>query len=502
MKAPHARRTVKLRTGLVLQLLIVLPCALFLLSWFVVGQTKANLTRQVDDRLKGAIAGRVRDYAPPRQVNQPRLTSPDLPPTATVILDPAGQELAFAGSGVNGKPDPRPQLDGVWIQKHIGVLATVESTNQTMRFRAISSLLPDGNIAVEVAPLRLVDAAVENIIRTLGIGSLLVIVVAGSLLYAFVRRALTPLAAIAQSATVVASGNLSHGVGVPSRYTELNQLSESLTVMMSQIGNAYDAQALALKAEAASNKRLSQFVADASHELQTPVTSIRGWAELYRKGGLQDPLMRDTAIASVEREATRMGRLVDDLLALTRSDEQRLASSLPVNLKSICDDAISTAQAIDSQRGVAFCDDAITTAQAIDSQRGVALQTNADTETATSSFVVTGDVDQLRQVVDNLLANARVHTPANSTIKVALTAAGGHVVMVVSDDGPGMAPDQLPHVFDRFWRAEKRNGRSHGLGLAIVQSIVDAHGGTVTASNQTVGTGAVITVTLPLSPEH
>jgi two-component system, OmpR family, sensor kinase len=470
------RRTLKLRTGLALQLLTLLAFALFFLSWFVVRQTQADLIHQVDQSLKGAIAGRVRDAATPPPPNKDRPTAADLPPTATVVFDPTGRELSFAASGVNGKPDPRPQLDGRAIGKNVGQLLTVNSADRAVRFRAISRQLANGNIVVEVAPLRLVDSAVRDTIGTLGIGSLLVLTLAGFGLYTLVRRALAPLAVIAQSASVVASGDIQYGVGITTRYTELNQLSNSLSSMVSQLGTAYDAQTLALKTEEATNKRLRQFVADASHELQTPVTSIRGWAELYRKGGLPDTSARESALVSIEREATRMGRLVDDLLSLTRADEHRLASRVLVDLKLICDDAIETAKAIDDQRSIDFL---------------------TDTSTDLSSYEVMGDVDQLRRALDNLLANVRTHTASDAKARVSLSAEAGHVVIMVSDDGPGIDPNQIPHVFDRFWRAEHNRNDSHGLGLSIVQSIVEAHGGTVSASNQAVGHGAVITVTLP-----
>jgi two-component system, OmpR family, sensor kinase len=478
MTRPTERRRLKLRTGLALQLLTLLAFAMFFLSWFVVRQTQADLIYQVDQSLKGALTGRVRDAATPPPNNQDRPTAADLPPTATFVFDPTGRELSFATSGVNGKPDPRPQLDGKAIGKNVGQLLTVNSASKAVRFRAISQQLANGNIVVEVAPLRLVDSAVRNTIGTLGIGSVLVLALVGLGLYLLVRRALAPLAVIAQSASIVASGDIQYIVGITTRYTELNQLSISLSSMVSQLGTAYDAQTLALKTEEATNKRLRRFVADASHELQTPVTSIRGWAELHRKGGLPDTSARESAFASIEREATRMGRLVDDLLSLTRADEHRLGSRVLVDLKLICDDAIETAKAIDDQRTIDFL---------------------THTSTDRSSYEVLGDVDQLRRVLDNLLANVRTHTYPGTNATVSLSAEAGQVVVMVSDDGPGINPNQIPHVFDRFWRAEHNRNDSHGLGLSIVQSIVEAHGGTACASNQAVGYGAVITVMLPLT---
>ncbi len=471
-------RPIRLRTGLAVQLLTLLAGALLLFSWFVVRQTRSELVGQVDKQLAGALAARARDgqRPPPDKTNRPPST--ELPSTGTFVYSPAGRELSFVASGANGKPDARPQIDGPLISTKVGVVQTVSSADESVRFRAISTRLTNGNIVVEVAPLRRVDAAVAQIIRTLVIGSLLMLGLAGLALYLLVRKALAPLALIAKSASVVATGNVSYGVGVTSRYSELNGLSEALTSMVSQLGTAYDSQTHALALEAETNKRLRQFVSDASHELQTPVTSIRGWAELHRKGGLVDTGSRERAFISIEREATRMGRLIDDLLALTRADEQQVSSRLQVNVGLVCVDAIETARSIDNQRTIAWV---------------------VDPDTDLTLCDVVGDPNELRRVVDNILANARVHTPKGTVICVRIKSEINQVMVEVADNGPGIAPDQIHRVFDRFWQADHSRSDSHGLGLAIVQAIVDKHGGTVRASNRIEQSGAVITLTLPLA---
>jgi signal transduction histidine kinase len=496
MTVPSAttpRRTLRISTGLAAQLLVLLGCTLLLLSWFVVRQTRQDLVSQVDERVSGALAGRARDTArrPAAPAAPPEARLPqgatsnsatlELPPTATAVFDEMGRQLSGSGSGLNGEADSLPMFDGRWIISHIGQFQTVGSQNGTIRFRVMSRRLPDGRVLVEAASLRLADAAVSDIIRTLIIGSFLVLAIAGFTLFFLIRRALSPLTSIARAAGVVAGGDIGHGVSIDSRYTELNQLSNALSTMVSQLGSAFDTQRRALEVEATSNQRLRQFVADASHELQTPVTSIRGWAELHRSGGTQGSDDTDRAVGNIEREALRMGRLIDNLLLLTRADEQQLLVRRPVDLASVCTDAVEAARAIDPNRRISL-----------------AVDPTFDLSVA-QSLTVSGDADRLRQVVDNLLANVRVHTSAGGTSVVSVRTTDGELIVDVTDNGTGFPPDKLDHVFDRFWRADDSRSRSHGLGLAIVQSIVHSHGGTVTAANRVEVPGAVVSFRLPLT---
>jgi two-component system, OmpR family, sensor kinase len=564
-----ARNKLRLRTGLAMQLLVLIGVGLLLLGTFVVRQTRNDLVRQVDNTLRSSLRGRLRDNqysnqssgrgtgqlsgqrasqgvdrtvikpgpapqsagahrkpedppdnarlrATPLDPNNPinpgtdrsgsqpprpeDAVNQDLPPSATITFDAANQQLQAFRSGTNGSADPLPKLDPKTLRNRIGEFSTVPAVDGSIRFRVLPAALGDGRLLVEAAPLRLVDVAVTDLIRTLTIGSLVVMGLAGIALYLLLRRALQPLAQIATAAGVVATGNTGHGVAVKTPYRELEQLSLSLDTMVTKLGVALDGQGKALQTQELATNRLRDFVSDASHELQTPVTSIRGWAELYRRGGLADHDAVGTAMSRIENEAARMGRLVDDLLVLARADEQRTLIKQPVDLALVCADALEAARAIAPDRAVSLTLDPSRFVPSLDSHVGTS-----------TPFAVDGDPDQLRQVFDNLLTNIRTHTPPATKTFVHIENIGSTVSVRVRDNGGGFDPDQLGHAFDRFWRADQSNRKSHGLGLAIVHAIVTAHGGTVSASNIDDGTtrnadeacvsgshrGALITVGIP-----
>jgi two-component system OmpR family sensor kinase len=222
----------------------------------------------------------------------------------------------------------------------------------------------------------------------------------------------------------------------------------------------------------ATELRLRQFLADASHELRTPLTSIQGFAELFRVGGDNARVDLPTILRRIEEESARMKILVEDLLLLARLDQTRAAERTPVDLAVLAADACSDAVAIAPERSISL--------------------------DAPEPVVVAGDQAHLRQAVANLVTNAVRHTPAGTPIEVAARLVDGSAVVSVRDHGPGLDDDQLLHVFDRFWQADKaRVGSGAGLGLAIVSSIAAAHGGTATAANAD-GGGALFAIHLPL----
>ncbi|HAM03664.1 MAG TPA: sensor histidine kinase, partial [Acidimicrobiaceae bacterium] len=209
-------------------------------------------------------------------------------------------------------------------------------------------------------------------------------------------------------------------------------------------------------------------------ELRTPLTSIRGYAELLRKGALDDEAGRRRAAERIEHEATRMGVLVDDLLLLARLDQGRPVEEAPVDLAGVVTEAVDAARAADPAHPV--------------------------TLSARQPVMVTGDAGRLRQVADNLLHNASVHTPAGTSVQVDVGRSNGHAVLVVTDQGPGLTPDEAAHVFDRFYRGERARGRpGTGLGLSIVSALATAHGGRAYA-RPGAGGGAEFVVELPLGP--
>ncbi|MEU9677210.1 HAMP domain-containing sensor histidine kinase [Streptomyces parvus] len=304
--------------------------------------------------------------------------------------------------------------------------------------------------------------------------------IAGTVL---VGVALRPLRRVAATATRVSelplhSGEVALLERVPDTEadprTEVGQVGAALNRMLGHVGSA-------LAARQESETRVRQFVADASHELRTPLASIRGYAELTRRAGgggagrEPDPVTRH-ALGRIESEADRMTGLVEDLLLLARLDAGRPLSYGSIDLLPLVVDAVSDARAADGPG-----DDSGTARH----------HWRLELPDAAEPVTVRADPERLQQVLVNLLANARTHTPPGTTVTVSVqppVRGVGPVTLEVRDDGPGIPVELLPHVFERFARGDASRARgadgggatgSTGLGLAIVQAVVSAHGGRV-----------------------
>ena len=285
-----------------------------------------------------------------------------------------------------------------------------------------------------------------------------------------VRIGLRPLGEIETTAAAIAGGDLSRRVGLADPKTEVGRLGMALNAMLAQIETAF-------KAQAASEQKLRRFVADASHELRTPLSAVRAYAELFERGADEHPEDLARSMAGIERESERMSLLVDDLLRLARLDEGRPLAAEPVELENVVKEAVETARAVEPDRPI-----------------------EADVEPAT----VVGDRDRLRQIVDNLLANVRAHTPARAPVRVRLGREDGSAVLEVEDAGPGLTSREQERVFERFYRADESRSRESGgvgLGLSIVAAVTKAHGGTVEAFSEP-GTGALFRIKLPLTQDE
>jgi two-component system OmpR family sensor kinase len=325
------------------------------------------------------------------------------------------------------------------------------------------------------APLEGVEEATRALARTLLVVGGLAILALTAIAYVIVRRGLLPLERIAHTAEEITAGDLSHRAGIPHDDTEVGRLGAAFDSMLDQIEGSFAEQQAALDAKARSEDRLRRFVADASHELRTPLTAVRGYADLYRAGGLADPAELETAMERIGTESRRMGLLVDDLLLLARLDQGRPLRRDVVDLSRVAADAVADARAVEPGRPIV---DGL--APGID---------------------VLGDEDRLRQVIGNLLANVRVHTAAGSPVEVGLRRDGPAAELRVADHGPGIDPDHGARVFDRFYRADPGRSRDRGgsgLGLSIVASIVAAHGGTI-HHEPTPGGGTTFVLRLPLT---
>ncbi|MFJ2183587.1 sensor histidine kinase [Streptomyces anulatus] len=388
-------------------------------------------------------------------------------------------EEAAPGTGEGARSVDLPGLGGY----------RVEAATTTEGYTVLVGI-PSAEVSGALTTLIVVEVCVTA-------AGLLAASIAGTVL---VGIALRPLRRVAATATRVSelplhSGEVALLERVPDAEadprTEVGQVGAALNRMLGHVGSA-------LTARQESETRVRQFVADASHELRTPLASIRGYAELTRRatGSREapepDPVTRH-ALGRIESEADRMTGLVEDLLLLARLDSGRPLSYGSTDLLPLVVDAISDAQAADQaapDQGAPGQEVPGQVAPGQDARHRWRLELPAEPVT------VRADPDRFQQVLVNLLANARTHTPPGTTVTVSVrppVRAGGPVTLEVRDDGPGIPAELLPHVFERFARGDASRSRgagtgtatgSTGLGLAIVQAVVSAHGGRVRVDSE------------------
>jgi two-component system, OmpR family, sensor kinase len=467
-----------LRTRLVVSLAAVLAAVLVLSGVVVVQLMHASLVDRLDRELL-AVAG-----ATSRLQLLTDLTDTDTEAgrrLAVIRLDRRGNVVQAFASGFASDPDPLPAIPtypaGI-PSGAFGTVTQVPAVDASVDYRVVLEPGQRPNIVLAIAaPMSTVQVAERALVRVLLVVGLVAMAALLVIAWLLIRRGLLPLERIARTAEHIAEGDLSHRAGVPHDDTEVGRLGTAFDTMLDQIQGAFDQQRAALDAKERSEAQLRRFVADASHELRTPLTAVRGYADLYRAGGLADPDAMATAMGRIGTESRRMAALVDDLLLLARLDQDRPIRREPVVLSRIVDDAVRDLRAVEPDRPVVDATD--------------------------EGVIVTGDDDRLRQVVGNLLANVRVHAGPMTPIEVVLRADAGDgtAELRVVDHGPGIDPADGVRVFDRFYRADagrSRDSGGTGLGLSIVASIVAAHGGRIW-HEPTPGGGATFVVRLGLT---
>ncbi|XRQ12506.1 sensor histidine kinase [Actinomadura welshii] len=357
-----------------------------------------------------------------------------------------------------------------------GSAVTLEAAGGAERWRAVGVPAPDGDgTAIAAASLADVDATVGRL-RTSSLVSgaalLVLLTVAG---WFALRGGLRPLRGIEDTAAAIAGGDLTRRVpALAPPGTEIGRLAGSLNTMLGQLERAFADRA-------ASEARMRNFVSDVSHELRTPLFGIKGSAELYRMGALTDPADLDATMRRIDREATRLTALTEDLLLLARLDQapESALEPAPMDLRTLANDARHDLRTLDPSRSVDL--------------------TGPDGGPP-GAAPVHGDEDHLRQVVANLVGNAAAHTPSGTPVRIGVGTVGDRAVLDVADDGPGMSAEQAGRVFDRFYRADRSRDRSAGagagLGLAIARSLARAHGGDIELETS-LGAGARFRLTLP-----
>ncbi len=424
------------------------------------------------------------------------------PADTTMLADLPSHE----GGGQPNPSFPPPQSSGSGHSSGSAPPATTytrELDSLGIKFLFTKVPGPDGTELVTGLPLTTVDATLEKVENTEHLlfgGALLLAVILGA---ALVQLSLRPLRRVAATATQVTrlpldSGSVTFPAGVPDSdpRTEVGQVGAAFNRMLQHVERA-------LGRREASEARLRRFAADASHELRTPLSAIRGYAELALRH--QGPVPEDVmhALGRVQSESVRMSVLVDDLLLLARLDAGRPLERAPVDLSRLAIDVTSDARAARPDHHWRL-------------------------DLAGDPVFVLGDEHRLHQVLANLMSNAGKHTPPGSTVTLAVAAggtdppadgpgtgvvrrgvrpAGPRVCLSITDDGPGVPPELLPDLFERFTRADTSRardahaaGKSTGLGLAIVDAVVAAHDGSITVTSRPGLTRFAIF--LPLLPDQ
>jgi two-component system OmpR family sensor kinase len=475
-----------LRTRVLAATLLLVALGLAVAGVATYGLLRKSLIDRLDDQLRAArfpvvqeLNERLRPGDPDGGPGQPDVIPPG---TYAALFDGSGKRLAeLTFTYGTSRTAVRPELPGDLPTAPgppggtSGRIFSARALPSGSGFRALAlgvTIGPDQTPGTVVIAIPLTEVS-----QTLHRLTLIELAVAAGVLLAVgvvswwvVRLGLRPLDRMATTAGAIAAGDLSKRVEPEDDRTEVGRLGTALNTMLGQIETSFEEQR-------ATEARLRRFVADASHELRTPLTSIRGYAELFRRGAAEHPEDLERAMRRIESEGARMGLLVDDLLLLARLDQGRPLEREPVDLTRLVTDAVDDLRAADPDRPV--------------------------TLEAAPEVRVEGDEPRLRQVVANLLDNARTHTPPGTAVSVRLT--GGQVspaVLEVADHGPGVSDEEMARVFERFFRGDPSRSRASGgtgLGLSIAAAIVQAHGGTIEARS-TPGGGATFRITLPAQP--
>ena len=391
--------------------------------------------------------------------------------TSVTLIGPAGVVLGQIGGDLNST-EISTYLKGITAEKAAKYGErpfTIEAPGAD--FRVIARALPSGLGTFVVAQtFEYIDSTLrrlQGLFILIGLAMILFIALASRKV---IKVGLRPLANVEATAEKIADGDLTARLPDVKPNTEVGRLVNTLNTMLGRIEESFAARV-------ESESKLRRFVADASHELRTPITAIRGFAELHRQGAVSGEANTKELIGRIESESKRMGSLVEDLLLLARLDQSREMKSEPVNLSKLVSDAVESARAAGPNHVVRFN---------MPSQEIYAL----------------GDNDRIHQVVANLLANARTHTPVNTNIDVSLIQSDDGVRIRIADDGPGLSKADQERIFERFYRADasrvRTDGEGTGLGLSIVDAVMRAHAGQVSVESE-LGKGAAFTLFFPLS---
>jgi two-component system OmpR family sensor kinase len=382
------------------------------------------------------------------------------------LLDIDGNLIGQVGGELGGKNFAVTGMKIDEVSQYKNRPFTIEGKDGQPDIRALAQMLPTGMGSVIVADsLEKVDKTLSQLrflFLILGLIALITIAMAARWIIAL---GLKPLEAVEDTAEAIAAGDLSARLPAAKPDTEVGRLTTSLNTMLARIEESFTARV-------ESENKLRRFVADASHELRTPLTAIRGFAELHRQGAVVGEEKTKELINRIEKESVRMSSLVEDLLLLARLDQSRELAKEPVDLNTLITEAVASARAAGPNHPI-------------------------EIKLEASEIFVLGDSQRIHQVIANLLANARAHTPNGTEISITAMQGVSETTIAVSDKGPGLSKADQDRIFERFYRADpsrvRNSGEGSGLGLSIVDAVMKAHGGYVSVKSE-IGQGATFTL--------
>ena len=480
-----------LRNRLLVAVLVVAAIGIGTSDFFALTSLRSFLTTQIDTQLNGILTSTLLrlDRAgiesstgdegaaqQPFTMIQPLRGVPNA--TSVTLLDSNGVVVGKLGGDLTNASttsiSPFSGFTAAKIATFGGRAFTLQKTNNQIPLRAVAQELPSGIGSVIVA------TSLEGETKTLGelsglffFISLIVLVLIGLFARLLIQISLKPLREVEVTAAAIAGGDLSARLPESKPTTEVGRLTQSLNTMLGRIEESFAVRV-------ASESRLRRFAADASHELRTPLTAIRGFAELYRQGAVTGVENTKELVGRIESESIRMSSLVEDLLLLARMDQAPTMAREPLDLNQTIRDVVASAEAAGPHHPI-------------------------EVDLPYEESFLLGDPVRIHQVIANLLANARTHTPEGTKITLKVRQEENETTLSVSDNGPGLSPEHKKRIFERFFRADpsraRTSGEGSGLGLSIVDAVMKAHGGSVTVESE-VGAGSTFTLHFPIAADE
>ena len=430
--------------------------------------TRSSLLGDIDDELRSSAQsiGTLYSTFPPEFEE---FAAGSQGERAVIVVDSNGEVVIDRAASRETIELGRPDIPVEEVLARPGETFVVDAVDGDDPFRVFVHVLDDGGHLVLAQPLDELRNVFRTLIRTLAATLLGVVAVLGLMFSWLARLSLKPYDDIVQTADAIVDGDLDRRVSSQQPDPDVKRLVGSINRMLDR-----NQESLAARTEA--EARVTRFAAEASHELRTPLSTIAGYSEVYLSGASTDPDSVEKQMTRINGEATRLGRLVESMLTITRIDNEVGLESEPVDLAEVARAAIADA-----------------------------IHGSPDAEPSMELFgsetvMVNGEEDSLYRMFANLLANAQVHAPG-ADVAVTVEATGGDAVVTVVDNGPGMPPHVADNAFDRFYRGSPTSDsgtRTTGLGLSIAAGIVKAHDGTIELDT-TQGEGATFTIRLPVS---